>query len=257
MPNLKREGKTASTAFFNKYWWAVAAICLCPILCNILVCTYCSCFVVACNASDWLQFFGNYFGSVITAVVSFVVLWYTRKDYFGQMKLETQLQEEQMAHAEIVDEIHDLSDRLAQNVITPLFNLKTLSSSDVKEYKNLLPMLQEKHAKIKGLQYSARIMYGCDNAGCQSFLFLQKYLSHTEDILRVISSFIKLITNEERSNDKVKFASSCMEDGKMVEMLEAQQEEVFKAAQEYIKFRLQEFFDHQKYRKEALDNHFR
>ncbi len=215
-----------------KCWLGIFVLFIFPVICNILVLTHCSCFVVAGKGTDWLMFFGSYFGGAIAAVTSFVILWYNRQDNQRQQSLLIKNQEWHLAHEEIVKEIQEIAGSLGKCSVTQIINLDYLANSSNPCNTDLF-RLQTLYETIQSLKISAQIWFDCDmDKGQQTQPyrtdFYQSYKGYLEDISCVIAEVIK---NKGKAT---------LEVSTQIKQLESQKEEILKRAQAYIKCRIYE-----------------
>lgn len=93
-----------------KYWWGLSLIVALPVIINlIIICP--SFFKVGAKPNDWLIFFGGYFGCIISAFVSFIILFRTIKSNEKENKSNRLLQ------------INVLSAELAQSRLNDIRNI--------------------------------------------------------------------------------------------------------------------------------------
>lgn len=94
----------------KNYWWALLIIIALPIIINlIIICP--PFFKIGGKPNDWLIFFGSYFGCIISASVSFIILFRTIKSNEKENKSNRRLQ------------VNVLSAELAQSRLNDIRNI--------------------------------------------------------------------------------------------------------------------------------------
>lgn len=218
-------------------WAAVLVFFGVPIFVNFMLLTDIRHYInVVCNASGWLGFFGSYYGGIISAAVSFVILYYTikenKKEHEENLKHSLHTQSLALHHAEIMDTQREIASRLEKFDLRTTLDLSRLSNLKKENLTSGLYELQAKHSYYTSLRNSATFLYGTDYKATN---FYNSYNALMGKAIHIINETI-LSTTSFDSNQitETEFKKKIYEISQEIERLDVDYSEVINLGREYM-----------------------
>lgn len=125
----------------KKYWYLIALVIIIPILLNYtLPLSFVGNIIGGDNSTEvWLNFFSSYFGSVISTVVAFYVLYKNRNDNFNIIKYQNEYSNLQDRIKELISYINIYN----FNNIKLIYNDWRLEKKETEELKKEIKILMD------------------------------------------------------------------------------------------------------------------
>lgn len=192
------------------------------------------------SSTDWLAFYAAYYGSLITASISFVVLYFSLVESRREHELACD-------HEEVLEIMRDLSNRFAQftpsEIIDLGANYTIANSTGQFDYmvSEELSRLQKCDDKYRALKFSAAIMYGSDceqlNEKCR--VFLDSYVELMSEVIQIVENVIVVYSRCGQS-DMCSLHAQLEEYSRQIDAVSRKNYEVWKLAMVYVNYRIGE-----------------
>ena len=187
------------------------------------------------DENDWLQFYGNYLGSIISSGGAFVILYITITNSRHEQILE-------LRHKEILYIQDDLAKRIGAYNVSEIIRLNVYSNHQKITIWEEATRLQSIHDKYSSLLYSARLMYGNPQSAEENKFFMAYQCLLCETVTE-IKKLILFLTKVDEWNENCRRRMLDFSDN--FEKLSIRKQEVVEYAYNYLQSEIKKYQEHQ------------
>ena len=196
------------TKLFKQYWWLIVLAILLPTIFNLIIsCPTPNCLPIVGEPKDWLNFFAVYFSGIITAFVSFWILYKTIQTNKEENKKNRDIQTNTIRYQTKISWINQLKvailqviDAIDETIARDFFS-KFKEKSKVHDFSSIYFTAEE---KLNNASFSLEtVLLGCTAPIETEFLhifreFRIRYQLYIDDVI-----FLLQYPNNFKNPDKI------------------------------------------------------